>query len=90
MEYFKGLGSLITNDVRCKREIKSRIAMGKATFNNKINHFTSKLSLIFRNKLVKNCIRNIIGHFGKWTRNTINFLSVVLEKDDQLDPSCEK
>jgi hypothetical protein len=30
MEYFNYLGSMITNDARCTREIKSRIAMAKA------------------------------------------------------------
>ena len=29
VEYFKYLGSMITNDGRCTREIKSRIAMAK-------------------------------------------------------------
>jgi hypothetical protein len=32
-ECFKYLGSMITNDARCTREIKSRIAMAKAAFN---------------------------------------------------------
>jgi hypothetical protein len=35
VEYFNYLGSMITNDARCTREIKSRIAMAKATFNKK-------------------------------------------------------
>jgi hypothetical protein len=35
VEYFKYLGSTITNDARCTREIKSRIAMGKSTFSRK-------------------------------------------------------
>jgi hypothetical protein len=33
VEYFKYLGSMITNDARCTREIKSKIVMAKATFN---------------------------------------------------------
>jgi hypothetical protein len=32
-EYFKYFDSMITNDARCTREIKSRIAMTEATFN---------------------------------------------------------
>jgi hypothetical protein len=32
---FKYLGSMLTNDGRCICEIKSRIAMAKATFNKK-------------------------------------------------------
>jgi hypothetical protein len=31
-EYFNCLGSIVTNDARCRREIKSRIAMAKAAF----------------------------------------------------------
>jgi hypothetical protein len=30
VEYFNYLGSMVTNDTRCTREIKSRIAMAKA------------------------------------------------------------
>ena len=50
---FKYLGSLLTNDVRCTREIKSRIAMAKAVFNKKKTLFTSKLDLNLRKNLVK-------------------------------------
>jgi hypothetical protein len=53
VEYLNYLGSMITNDARCTREIKSRIAMAKAAFNNKKNLFTSKLDLNLRKKLVK-------------------------------------
>ena len=35
MEYFNYLGSMITNDARCAREIKSRIAIVTAAFNKK-------------------------------------------------------
>jgi hypothetical protein len=53
VEYFNYLGSMITNDTRCTREFKSRIAMAKAAFNKKKNLFTSKLDLNLRKKLVK-------------------------------------
>jgi hypothetical protein len=43
---------MITNDARCTREIKSRIAMAKAAFNKK-TLFTSRLDLNLRKKLVK-------------------------------------
>ena len=49
---FKYLGSMLTEDGRCTYEIKSRIAMAKAAFNNKKNLFTSKLDLNLRKKLV--------------------------------------
>ena len=32
VEYFNNLGSLITNDVRCTRDSKSRIVMAKAAY----------------------------------------------------------
>jgi hypothetical protein len=35
VEYFNYLGSMVTNDARCTREIKSKIAMAKAAFNKK-------------------------------------------------------
>jgi hypothetical protein len=53
VEEFNYLDSMITNDARCTREIKTRIAMLKALFNKKKTLFTSKLDLELRKKLVK-------------------------------------
>jgi len=53
VEYFKYLGSKLTNDGRCTCEIKSRIAMRKAAFSKKKTVFTSKLELSLRKKLIK-------------------------------------
>ena len=53
VECFKYLGTILTNDGRCTREIKSRIAMAKAAFNKKKTLCTSKLDLHLRKKLVK-------------------------------------
>jgi len=45
---------MLTNDGRCTREIKSRIAMAKAAFRKKKKTlFTSKLDLNLRKKLKK-------------------------------------
>jgi hypothetical protein len=52
VEYLNYLGSMITNDARCTHEIKTRIAMAKASFNKKKTLFTSKLDLNLRKKLV--------------------------------------
>jgi hypothetical protein len=41
VEYFNYLGSMVTNDARCTREIESMIAMAKASFNKK-TIFTNK------------------------------------------------
>jgi hypothetical protein len=43
VEYFNYLGSMITNDAKCTREIKSRIARAKAAFKKKKTLFTSKM-----------------------------------------------
>jgi hypothetical protein len=53
VESFKYLDSILTNDGRCMREIKFKIAMAKAAFNKKKTLFTSKLDLNLRKKLVK-------------------------------------
>ena len=58
MEYFNYLGRMI-NDARCTREIKSRIALVKASFNKTKVLSTSKLGLNLWKKLVKCYIRNI-------------------------------
>jgi hypothetical protein len=58
---------MITNDARCTREIKSRIAMAKAAFNKK-TLFTRKLDLNLRKKLVKCYIWSIaLFDDEKWT-----------------------
>jgi hypothetical protein len=51
VESFKYLGSMLTNDGRCTCEIKSRIAIAKAAFNKRA-HFTGKMGLELRMKLV--------------------------------------
>jgi hypothetical protein len=37
VEYLKYLGSMLTYEARCTREMKSRIAMAKVAFNKKKN-----------------------------------------------------
>jgi hypothetical protein len=60
VEYFNSLGSLITNDARYTREIKSRIAMAKAALNKKkAALFTSTLDLNLRKTLVNCYIWNV-------------------------------
>jgi hypothetical protein len=44
-ECFNYLGSMITNNTRCTREIKSRISMAKVALNKKNVPFTVKLLL---------------------------------------------
>jgi hypothetical protein len=72
MEHFNYLGSMITNDARCTREIKSRIAMAKAAFNKK-TLFTNKLDLNLRKKLVKCYIWSIALYGAEtWTLRKVD------------------
>jgi hypothetical protein len=59
---------MLTEDGRCRCEIKSRIAMAKAAFNKKKNLFTSKLDLNLRKRLVR-CYVWSIALYGaeNWT-----------------------
>ena len=52
VECFKYLGSMLTNDGRCTREIKSRIAMAKAAFN-KTRTFYQQIGLKFEEETNK-------------------------------------
>jgi hypothetical protein len=45
VEYFSCLGTMMTNNVRIIREIKSRIAMAKEAFSRKKGLFTSIINL---------------------------------------------
>ena len=86
VECFKYLGSMLTNDGRCTRKIKSRIAMAKAAFSKKKNLFTNKLDLNLRKKLIKFYIWSMALYGAEtWTLR-------VPKKDgeDQLDRSREK
>jgi hypothetical protein len=73
VEYFNYLGSMIASDARCTREIKSRIAMAKAAFNKKKNHFTSKLELNLRKKLLRCYIWSIALYGAEtWTLRKVD------------------
>jgi hypothetical protein len=72
LEYSECLGSLITNNARRMREIKSMIAMGEAVFNKK-SLFTVKLDLSLRNKVVKPYIWSIAVCGGDtWTLRKVD------------------
>jgi len=53
VEYFNYSGSIISNYAKCTREIKSGIAMIKASSNKKKALFSSKLDFSLRKKVVK-------------------------------------
>ena len=55
------------------REIKSRIAMAKTTFNNKKTLSTSTRATDLRNKLVKSCVWSITVYgTGTWTLRKVD------------------
>jgi hypothetical protein len=73
VEYFSYLGSVVTSDARCTREIKSMIAMAKAEFNKKKTLFTSKLDFNLRKDLVKCYIWSIALYGAEtWARRKVD------------------
>jgi hypothetical protein len=72
VEYFKSLGSLVTNVARCTHKMETRTAMAKAAFN-KETLFTSKLDINVRKTLVKCYILNTALHGAEtWTSQTVD------------------
>jgi hypothetical protein len=60
------------NDARCAREIKSRIVMAKAAFNNKKTVFTSKRDLNLRKQVRKRDICSVALCGAKtWTSQKV-------------------
>ena len=53
VDYFKYLGSTITNNGECTNDIRTRIALAKAAFNSRRSLLTGKLHLKLKKKLVK-------------------------------------
>ena len=69
----KYLGSILKNVGRCTCEIKCRIAMAKAAFNQKRTRFTSTLDLELRTKLVKYYIWSIALYGAEtWTLRSVD------------------
>jgi hypothetical protein len=70
VEYFNYLGSLMTNDARCTREIESRTAMSNAAFNKKKTLFYQQIGLEEETSEVLHlehsfCVVLKVLHFGK-------------------------
>jgi hypothetical protein len=64
---------MLTNDGRCTCEIKSRIAMAKASFNRKRALFTSKTDLELRKKPVKCYIWRLVLYGAEnWTLQAVD------------------
>jgi hypothetical protein len=60
VDHFKYLGSVLTRDGYCTREIKMRIVIAKEAFNRKISLLTSKLDIKLREKLVRCYVGSIV------------------------------
>ena len=52
VDHFKYLGSVLTRDGYCTREIKMRIDIAKEAFNRKMSLLTSKLNIELRKSFV--------------------------------------
>src|SRR6218665_1902693 len=62
------LGSMISDDARCHREIKRRIAMGKEVFSRRKELLRRGLKRCLRKRTVKTLIWNVTLHCaGTWT-----------------------
>jgi hypothetical protein len=71
VEYFNSMGSTITNDARCTREIKSRSVMPKAAFNKMKT--LSQACWTLRKKLVKCYIWSICLYSAEtWTLRKVD------------------
>jgi hypothetical protein len=78
LEYFSSSGSMITNDARCTRDIKSWIAMANTAFNEKTTLFASKLDLNLRKKLVKCYICSVAFYVTEtWTLREVDQIYVL-------------
>ena len=53
VEYFNYSGSMITNNARCKHEIKSRIVLARAAFNKSKVLYRQQIELKFENETSK-------------------------------------
>ena len=63
---FKYLGSMITEDMRCQKEVSIRIAMGKEAFNNR----KCLLSKSMDRKLKKRIVRSLVWSVALYGADT--------------------
>ena len=66
VDHFKYLGSVLTRDGYCTREIKMRIAIAKEAFKRKMSLLKSKLNIELRKKLVRYYVWSI-AQYGSET-----------------------
>ena len=59
VSHYKYLGSILTEDGRCEKDMKTRLAMAKGTFNDKIAILSSKLDQDLKKRMIKTLIWSI-------------------------------
>ena len=75
VDHFKYLGSVLTRDGYCTREIKMRIAIAKEAFNRKMSLLTRKLNNELEKKLIRSHIWSITLHGSKtWTLRKLEWM----------------
>ena len=68
VDNFKYLGSLITDDGRCEKEIKIRIAMAKEAFTRRRELLTKRMKASLKRKIVKTLIWTVLLYGAEtWT-----------------------
>jgi len=70
---FRYLGSLISGDGYCEKEIVSRIGMAKKIFHDKTKLFTGKMNLELKKKIIKCLVWSVATYAVKiWTLREID------------------
>src|SRR5215510_3849187 len=68
VKHFKYLGSVMTEDGRCIKEIKSRIGLGKQAFEKRKKILCSKMCMSLRVRLVKTLVWSVLLYGSEtWT-----------------------
>ena len=88
VESFNYLGSLLTSDCKCDREIKRRIALAKKSFMNKKSIITNKvMSIESKKRFIKCFVWSVLLYgceawtISKITEKVLTTGNVVLEKN---------
>ena len=70
---FRYLGSLITEDGYCEKEIESRIGMAKKIFQDKKKLFTGKMNLELKKRIIKCVVWSVALYAaGTWTLTQVD------------------
>jgi len=71
--HFRYLGSLITEDGYCEKEIGSRIGMAKKIFQDKKKLFTGKMNLELKERIVKCLLMSVTLYAAEtWTLTQVD------------------